>query len=72
MNCDVMEDEGAGAGAYDDYEEDEGTDRRLRRSQIIQSFLQQSDFSLDEEPEEDDMSEEVNKKSEPATITTRI
>ena len=79
-NCDEVDCSGGGASAtaaaavpYDDYEEDEGTDRRLRRSQIIQSFLQ-SDFSLDEEPEdfESEGENESAKKSEPATITTRI
>jgi len=79
-NCDEVDCSGGGGGAsattaaavpYDDYEEDEGTDRRLRRSQIIQSFLQ-SDFSLDEEPEDFESEGESAKKSEPATITTRI
>jgi len=80
-NCDEVDCSGgdgasataAAAVPYDDYEEDEGTDRRLRRSQIIQSFLQ-SDFSLDEEPEdfESEGENESAKKSEPATITTRI
>jgi len=60
-----------------DDEEDEGTERRLRRSQIIQSFLRQSDFSLDEEPEDkfedsDESESRIPARKEPATITTRI
>ena len=43
-----------------DEDDDEATDRRLRRSQIIQSFLEQSD-ELNEEDED-----------EPSSISTRI
>jgi len=69
-----------------DMDEDDGPcERRLRRSQIIQSFLQQSDFTLEEESDgcdPDDFSDSENcvvaRKSssavskEPATITTKI
>jgi len=71
-----------------DMDDEEGPcERRLRRSQIIQSFLQQSDFTLEEEESDgcdpDDFSDSENcvvaKKNssaavpkEPATIITKI
>jgi len=71
-----------------DMDDEEGPcERRLRRSQIIQSFLQQSDFTLEEEESDgcdpEDFSDSENcvvaKKNssaavskEPATIITKI
>jgi len=56
----------------DDDEDDVVTDRRLRRSQIIQSFLEQSD--LNPEEDEDDFNEAPSAaaNNEPSSFVTRI
>ena len=71
-----------------DMDDEEGPcERRMRRSQIIQSFLQQSDFTLEEEESDgcdpDDFSDSENcvitktnssaaVSKKPATIITKI